>query len=60
MNVSRAIDVAESPIMVNVTYDGTPVYIQHVDKENGTARIYALDDPDNEITVSINSLEEHF
>lgn len=44
--------------MANVTYQGMPVYIQHVDEENETARIYSLDDPENELDVSLNSLAE--
>ncbi|RSL34073.1 H-type small acid-soluble spore protein [Salibacterium salarium] len=58
MDVLRAQKISESPVMGNVTYDGTPIYIQHVDNQNETARIYALEDPDNELTVSIDSLEE--
>ncbi|MFB4166007.1 H-type small acid-soluble spore protein [Alteribacillus sp. JSM 102045] len=59
MNVMRAREISESPVMAHVTYDGTPVYIQHVNEQNNTVRIYALDDPDNELEVSVESLEEH-
>ncbi|SDI48126.1 small acid-soluble spore protein H [Alteribacillus bidgolensis] len=58
MNVMRAQEISESPVMAHVTYDGTPIYIQHVDKQKHTARIYALDEPDNELEVSLDSLEE--
>ncbi|REE68667.1 small acid-soluble spore protein H (minor) [Paenibacillus taihuensis] len=58
MNAQRAQEIAESATMVNVTYDGNPIYIQHVDAENETARIYPLDQPNQEITVSLNSLIE--
>ncbi|RSL30581.1 H-type small acid-soluble spore protein [Salibacterium salarium] len=58
MDVLRAQKISESPVMGNITYDGTPVYIQHVDVQNETARIYALENPDNELTVSLNQLEE--
>ncbi|MDQ8733549.1 H-type small acid-soluble spore protein [Paenibacillus sp. LHD-38] len=59
MNKQRAIEISESPIMENVTYQGTPVYIQHVN-ENDTARIYPLGQSDQEITVSLESLIENF
>ncbi|HUC92482.1 MAG TPA: small acid-soluble spore protein H [Paenibacillus sp.] len=59
MNAYRAQEVAASPIMANVTYDGAPIYIQHVDEQNETARIYPLADPDNELTVPLKSLVEH-
>ncbi|MFD2706505.1 H-type small acid-soluble spore protein [Salibacterium lacus] len=59
MDVLRACDIADSPVMADVTCDGTPVYIQHVDEDNQTARIYPLDYPDEELTVSLGQLMEH-
>jgi small acid-soluble spore protein H (minor) len=44
--------------MANVTYQGIPVYIQHVDEQNESARIYPLDQPENEQSVPLNSLIE--
>ncbi|KQL41272.1 MULTISPECIES: small acid-soluble spore protein H [Bacillaceae] len=59
MNKQRAQEIASSPEMANVTYNGVPIYIQHVDETNETARIYPLGQPDREEEVSINSLSEH-
>lgn len=59
MNIQRAQEIAESSVMANVTYQGNPVYIQHVDHDKETVRIYPLNESENEIEVSINSLEEH-
>lgn len=59
MNKQRAAEIAASPVMANVTYGGVPVYIQHVDEKNETARIYPLGQPENELEVSLNSLVEH-
>jgi small acid-soluble spore protein H (minor) len=59
MNKQRAQEIASSPVMANVTYNGVPIYIQHVDESNETARIYPLGRPENEEEVSINSLLEH-
>ncbi|PFH89043.1 small acid-soluble spore protein H [Bacillus sp. AFS088145] len=59
MNKQRAQEIASSPEMANVTYNGVPIYIQHVDETNETARIYPLGQPDREEEVSINNLSEH-
>ena len=58
MNVQRAKDIADSPVMANVTYDDVPIYIQRVDGQTGIARIYPLDKPENEQEVPVNSLIE--
>ncbi|WP_248924591.1 small acid-soluble spore protein H [Paenibacillus hamazuiensis] len=59
MNKQRALEIAASPVMANVTYDGTPVYIQHVDEKEEMARIYPLNEPENEQSVPLDSLVEH-
>ncbi|GAA0324073.1 small acid-soluble spore protein H [Bacillus carboniphilus] len=58
MNRQRAQQIVESPDMKHVSFNGTRVYIQHVDEESETARIYPLDDPSQEKTVSLNELHE--
>jgi small acid-soluble spore protein H (minor) len=58
MNTQRAKEIAASPVMANVTYEGVPIYIQHVDEKNETARIYPLGQPANEQTVPVSSLQE--
>ncbi|GLI08167.1 small, acid-soluble spore protein H [Paenibacillus tyrfis] len=58
MNKQRAQEIAASPVMANVTYEGVPIYIQHVDEERESARIYPLDQPEQEQEVPLNSLIE--
>ncbi|MDO3679524.1 small acid-soluble spore protein H [Paenibacillus ehimensis] len=58
MNKQRAQEIAASPVMANVTYEGVPIYIQHVDEERETARVYPLDQPEQEQEVPLNSLTE--
>ena len=58
MDKQRAQQIAESGDMKKVTYNGSRVYIQHVDEKGETARIYPLDDPSQEKTVSLNELHE--
>ncbi len=59
MNKQRAQEIAASPVMANVTYNGAPIYIQNVDEDNETARIYPLDQPESEQEVNLDSLSEH-
>jgi len=59
MNTQRALEISESPVMANVIYEGKQVYIQHVNEENNTARIYPLDHPQQEQNVPVNMLIEH-
>ena len=51
MNKQRAKEISESPVMANVLYNGKSIYIQHVNEQNETARIYPLDQPEYEKEV---------
>ncbi|WP_346818009.1 small acid-soluble spore protein H [Bacillus paramobilis] len=59
MNKQRAQEIAASPVMANVTYNGVPIYIQNVAENNDTARIYPLNEPENEQEIPLSSLIEH-
>lgn len=59
MNSQRAKQIASSPVMANVTYHDVPIYIQHVDEQNETARIYPLDNPNSEQDIPLSELVEH-
>ena len=54
----RAKEISESALLAKVLYNGVPVFIQHVDEKSETAQIYPLDDPSQEETVPLSSLEE--
>ncbi len=58
MDIQRAQEIAASPTMEHVEYNGSRIYIQHVNEENETARIYPLDQPDQEQDVPLRSLSE--
>lgn len=58
MNVGRAKEIVESAEMFNVTYEGTPVIIQHVDEKTKTARIYSKTEPELERDVPVLNLIE--
>ena len=57
MNIQRAKELSVSAEQANVSFQGMPVMIQHVDESNETARIYEVK-PRRELTVPVNSLEE--
>ncbi|WP_407269476.1 small acid-soluble spore protein H [Radiobacillus sp. PE A8.2] len=59
MNIQRAKEIVESPVMINVMYEGNPIYIQHVDEQENTARIFPVDEPEQEKSVPLDSLKEH-
>lgn len=59
MNTQRAQEIVDSPVMVDVTYNGKAIYIQDVNRDSETARIFPLDEPENEQEVPLTSLEEH-
>ncbi|NEU31652.1 H-type small acid-soluble spore protein [bacterium LRH843] len=58
MNKLRAQEIASSPVMANVTYQGIPVYIQRVDDKSETARIYPLNEPEKEQNAHLSELTE--
>ncbi|ADU32434.1 H-type small acid-soluble spore protein [Evansella cellulosilytica] len=58
MHTQRAKEIAQSPDMKNVTYNGEQIYIQHVNDENDTARIFPINDSQNEKEVLVANLKE--
>lgn len=58
MNIQRAREISESSDMADVTCDGVQVYIQHVDEQSESARIYPLGQPEQERNVPVSSLIE--
>ncbi|NRD80132.1 small acid-soluble spore protein H [Bacillus sp. BRMEA1] len=58
MDARRAQEIADSHSMANVLYNGTRVYIEHVDQQNGQATIHPLDQPNQKQSVSIANLME--
>lgn len=58
MNVGRAKEILESADMVNVSYNGASVIIQHVDETTKMARIYSRANPEQEQDVPVLNLIE--
>lgn len=59
MDKRRAKEIASSPVMINVTCNGTPVYIESIDENSGTANIHPINQPGNRQEVALTSLIEH-
>lgn len=59
MDKGRAKEIVSSPVMANVTYNGTPIYIESVNDNKGTAKIHPLNEPKNAQEVSLTNLMEH-
>jgi len=59
MDAQRAQEIADSPTMINVTYNGSPVYIEHVDQQKKTATVHPLNNPSNKQSVPVTKLQEH-
>jgi len=59
MDIQRAKEIASSPIMANVTYNGSQIYIEDVDEQSNTAKIHPLNQPKRKQVVSLNNLIEH-
>ncbi len=59
MDARRARDIASSPIMANVTYNGTRIYIENVNENKGTADIHPINQPESKQEVSVDNLIEH-
>lgn len=59
MNITRAQQIAQSPDMKHVTYNGKAVYIEHVDAQTEMATIHFLNNREKQQCVPISQLEEH-
>jgi small acid-soluble spore protein H (minor) len=58
MDAQRAQEIANSTTMANVMYNGTRIYIEHVDQQNGTATIHPLNQPNQKQSVAVSNLME--
>lgn len=58
MNVTRAKEISQSAEMMNVQFEGEGIYIQSVNEDQGTARIYPLNNPQAEKDVPVDRLLE--
>lgn len=58
MDNERAKEIISSPKMVNVTYNGTEVYMESLDEASHSCTIHFLNQPVTRLNVPLSSLEE--
>ncbi|NHM30064.1 small acid-soluble spore protein H [Neobacillus terrae] len=58
MDAKRAQQICDSSDTTNVMYNGSSIYIEHVDQDKGMATIHPLDNPTQKQSVSVDSLKE--
>lgn len=58
MDAKRAQEIVNLQSMVNVTLNGSLVYIEHVDQEKQIATVHPLSNPDIKQSVSVSNLQE--
>jgi small acid-soluble spore protein H (minor) len=58
MERKRASEIADSPVMANVNYNGRAIYIEEVNPNKDYASIHYLNQPWNSQEVVLNQLVE--
>lgn len=58
MNIGRARQIVESPNDIEVHFQGVPIWIQHLNEDTETARVYVCADPEDEQEVPVAQLTE--
>ncbi len=58
MDKNRAKEIAASPEMMNVSYDGRSIYIEDINPTKDAASIHFLDQPGNSREVPLTQLVE--
>lgn len=58
MDLKRAKEIIASPVMINVMYNGTPIYIESITSDNTTAYVHPLNQANMRQKVGITSLLE--
>lgn len=58
MNAARAKEILQAEETYPVHLNGEPIWIEHVDEQNGTARVQFSANPDNAEVVPVEQLVE--
>lgn len=58
MNIERAKEIYHSTGVINVTYEGAPVWIEELHEEDELANIRGIDGNTCNTTVNVHLLEE--
>ena len=58
MDKKRSTEISKSHEMLNVNYNGNPIYIEDINPTKDSASIHFLNRPDYSQEVSLNQLDE--
>jgi small acid-soluble spore protein H (minor) len=58
MNPKRAKEIAASPVMANVIYNGVPIYIESITTNDAMAVIHPISEPNSRQKVVVSTLIE--
>lgn len=58
MDIERIQEIVNTSELINVHYEGTPVFIQQVHPDTETATVFMLNNLTNKQVVAINALTE--
>lgn len=58
MDTRRAEEIVSSPVMVDVTYNGSKVYMEQVNDKRNSCVVHYLDKPDKKLSVPLSNLIE--
>ncbi|MCD8509887.1 MAG: H-type small acid-soluble spore protein [Bacillus sp. (in: Bacteria)] len=59
MDAKRAQEIIDAPNMINVNYNGIPVYLKEVNVSNNMATVFPLDEMDNVQEIDVKGLQEN-
>lgn len=59
MEVLRAKEIINSPVMADVTLNNQPVYLEKVDDQRQTCTVHYIESPDHQESVPVSKLIEH-
>lgn len=58
MEFQRAVEIIQSPVLINVSYRGIPVYLTGVNMYEHTVSVFPMDNMEHEQMVDANGLTE--
>ncbi len=58
MDIQRAAEIIQSPVLINVSYRGIPVYLKGINRNEQAVTVFPLDNMNHEQMVDADGLIE--
>ena len=58
MDIQRAAEIIQSPVLINVSYRGIPVYLKGINMNEQTVTVFPMDNMNHEQMVDADGLIE--